>query len=255
MRGSRNVCLESGLLSALQRFCHWNGVSLAGRLCPTLNADFVALRVLVGLRTSIAKEPYSIVISHGSAPLPLWKRAWMYSNPENFTLIDDIPSMWHSSTNKSHVSNIYGSRGGNGVLDTLHTQANTHTHMRARVLADHRDVGLLRNTDIDPLPLPPPLPPPPPPPPPTIQKDVQPAFFRPPAKHLVPSPWSNKGSAYAIILTLQFVNGCSLFKNKRVVQEIICWEMCSLYKGLKFCAHPAPSKMLYANVNFSKWLT
>ena len=33
---------------------------------PTLNADFVALRVLVG-----AKEPYNIVISHGSAPLPL----------------------------------------------------------------------------------------------------------------------------------------------------------------------------------------
>ena len=64
---------------------------------PTLNADFVALRVLVGseprLRTSIAKEPYSIVISHGSAPLPLWKRALMYSNPENFTLIDDIPSI------------------------------------------------------------------------------------------------------------------------------------------------------------------
>ena len=53
------------------------------------------------------------------------------------------------------------------------------THMHARVLADHRDVGLLRNTGIDP---------PPPPPPPTIQKAVQPAFFRPPAKLLVPSP-------------------------------------------------------------------
>ena len=50
--------------------------------------------------------------------------------------------------------------------------------MRARVLADHRDVGLLRNTGIDPLP----------PPPPTTQKAVQPAFFRPPAKHLAPSP-------------------------------------------------------------------
>ena len=59
-----------------------------------------------------------------------------------------------------------------------------HTHMRARarVFADHRDVGLLRNTGIDPLP------PPPPPPPLTIQKAVQPALFRPPAKHLVPSP-------------------------------------------------------------------
>ena len=55
----------------------------------------------------------------------------------------------------------------------------TRTHMRARVLADHKDVGLLRNTGIDPLP--PPLPP-------TIQKAVQPAFFRRPAKHLFPSP-------------------------------------------------------------------
>ena len=34
----------------------------------------------------------------------------------------------------------------------IHRQ--THTHMRARVLADHRDVGLLRNTGIDPLPPP-----------------------------------------------------------------------------------------------------
>ena len=49
--------------------------------------------------------------------------------------------------------------------------------MRTRVLADHRDVGLLRNTGIDPLP-----------PPPTTQKAVQPAFFRPPANHLAPSP-------------------------------------------------------------------
>ena len=65
---------------------------------------------------------------------------------------------------------------GNGVPDTLHTQTNTHT--RARILADHREVGLLRKTGIDPLP----------PPPPTIQKAVQPAFFPPPAKHLIPSP-------------------------------------------------------------------
>ena len=56
--------------------------------------------------------------------------------------------------------------------------------MRARVFADHRDVGLLRNTGIDPLPPPSPLPP-------TIQNAVQPAFFRPAAKHLVPSPRSN----------------------------------------------------------------
>ena len=65
---------------------------------------------------------------------------------------------------------------GNGVLDTLHTQ--THTLTRVRVLANHKDVGLFRNTGID---LTPSLPP-------TIQKAVQPAFFRPPAKHLVPSP-------------------------------------------------------------------
>ena len=183
MRGSRNVCLESGLLSVLQRFCHWNGVSLAGRLWPNIKCWLCSFASFSGLRTSIAKEPYSIVISHGSAPLPPWKRAWIYSNPDNFTLIDDIPSMWHSSTNKSHVSNIYGSRGGEWGSGHP-TYTDKHTRTRARVLADHRDVGLLRNTGIDPFP-------PSPPPPPTIQKTVQPAFFRPPAKHLVPSPWSN----------------------------------------------------------------
>ena len=36
----------------------------------------------------------------------------------------------------------------------IHTDK--HTHMRARVLADHRDVGLLRNTGITPSPPPPP---------------------------------------------------------------------------------------------------
>ena len=182
MRGSRNVCLESRLLSALQRFCHWNGVSLAGRLWPNIKCWLRSSASFSGLRTSIAKEPYSIVISHGSAPLHLWKRAWMYSNPENFTLIDDIPSMWHSSTNKSHVSNIYGSRGGEWGSGHP-TYTDKHIHMRARVLADHKDVGLLRNTGIDP--------PSPPPPPPTIQKAVQPALFCPSAKHLVRSPWSN----------------------------------------------------------------
>ena len=105
---------------------------------------------------------------------------------------------------------------GNGVPDTLHTQTNTHTHMRARVLAVNRDVGLLRNTGIDPLP------PPPPPPPLTIQKDVQPAFFRPPAKHWSPPLEATRDLRMQLFLTLQFVNGCSLFKNKRVVQEIIC---------------------------------
>ena len=54
-----------------------------------------------------------------------------------------------------------------------------YTHVRARVLADHRDVGLLRNTGIDPLP---------PPPPRQFKKLSNIAFFRPPAKHLVPSP-------------------------------------------------------------------
>ena len=151
MRGSRNVCLESGLLSALQGFCHWNGVLLASRLWPNIKCWLLSFASFSGLRTSIAKEPYSIVISHGSASLPLWKRAWMYSNPENFTLIDDIPSMWQSSINKSHVSNIYGSRGGEWGSGHP-TYTDKHTHMRARALADHRDVGLLRNTSIDPLP-------------------------------------------------------------------------------------------------------
>ena len=171
----------------------------------------------------------------------------MYSNPENFTLIDDIPSMWHSSTNKSHVSNIYGSRGGEWGSGHP-TYTDKHTHMRARVLADHRGVGLLRNTGIDPLP--------PPPPPPNNSKNCPTSILQSASETPGPLPLKQQaGSAYAIILTLQFVNGCSLFKNKRVVQEIICWEMCSLHKGLKFCAHSAPSKMLYANVNFSKWLT
>ena len=156
MRGSRNVCLESGLLSALQRFRHWNGVSFACRLWPNIKCWPRSFTSFSGLPTSIAKEPFSFKISHGSAPLPLWKRAWMYSNPENFTIIDDIPSMWHSSTNKSHVSNIYGSRGGErGSGHPTYTDKHTHTHTRARVLADHRDVGLLWNTGIDPLPPPP----------------------------------------------------------------------------------------------------
>ena len=55
----------------------------------------------------------------------------------------------------NHMCPIYmDQEEGNGVPDTLHTDK--HTHMRVRVLADHRDVGLLRNTGIDPLP--PPLP-------------------------------------------------------------------------------------------------
>ena len=130
MPGSRNICLESGLLSALQRFCNWNGVSLACRLWPNIKCWLRSFTSFSGLRTSIAKEPYSIVISHGFAPLPLWKCAWMYSNPENFTIIDDIPSMWHSSTNKSHVSNIYGSRvGERGSGHPTYTDK--HTRARA----------------------------------------------------------------------------------------------------------------------------
>ena len=161
MRGSRNVCLESGLLSALQRFHHWNGVSLAGRLWPNIKRWLRSFASFSWFWTSIAKEPYSIVISHGSAPPPpLWKRAWMISNPENFTLIDDISSMWHSGTNISHVSNIYGSRGGEwGSWHPTYTDKPTHT--RARVLADHRDVCLLMNTGLDPPPSPPTPPPPP----------------------------------------------------------------------------------------------
>ena len=194
-----NVCLESGLLSALQRFRHWNGVSLAGRLWPNIKCWLRSFASFSRLRTRIAKEPYSTVISHGSAPLPLWKCAWMYSNPDNFTLIDDIPSMWHSSTNKSHVSNIYGSRGGDWGSGHPHIQTNTHA--RVRVLADHRDVGLLRNTGIDP------------PPPHRDNSKSCPTSILPSASE-TPGPLPLKqqsGSAYAIILTLHFVNGCSLF--------------------------------------------
>ena len=73
--------------------------------------------------------------------------------------------------------------------------------MRARVLAVHRrDVGLLRNTGIDP------------PPPPPIQKAVQHCIL--PSASETPGPLPLKqqsGSAYAIILTLQYVNGCCPF--------------------------------------------
>ena len=74
--------------------------------------------------------------------------------------------------------------------------------MRARVLAGHRDVGLLRNTGIDPL-----LPPPP------DNSKSCPTSLPPPASE-TPGPIPLKqqsGSAYAIILTLQFVNECSPF--------------------------------------------
>ena len=52
----------------------------------------------------------------------------------------------------------------------------------------------------------------PPPPPPTIQKAVQHCIL--PSASETPGPLPLKqqsGSAYAIILTLQFVNGCSPF--------------------------------------------
>ena len=120
---------------------------------PTLNADFVALRVLVRSKPVLLRDPIVLWFLMGPHPPHPWKRAWMYSNPENFTLIDDIPSTWHSSTNKSHVSNIYGSRGGEWGSGHP-TYTDKHIHMRARVLADHRDVGLLRNTGIGPLPPP-----------------------------------------------------------------------------------------------------
>ena len=173
----------------------------AGRpMWPNIECWLRSFASFSWLRTSIAKDPYSIVISHGSAPLSLWKRAWMYRNPENFTLIDDIPSMWHSSTNKSHVSNIYGSRGGEWGSGHP-TYTDKHTHARARVLADPRDVGLLRNTGIDPLS-----------PPPHNSKSCPTSIL--PSASETPGPLPLKqqsGSAYAIILTLQFVNWCSLF--------------------------------------------
>ena len=101
----------------------------------------------------------------------------------------------------NHMCPIYmDQEEGNGVPDTLHTDK--HTHMRVRVLADHRDVGLLRNTGIDPLP-PPSL---------TIQKAVQHCIL--PSASKTPGSFPLKqqsGSVYAIILTLQFVNGCSPF--------------------------------------------
>ena len=78
--------------------------------------------------------------------------------------------------------------------------------MRARVLADHRDVGMLRNTGIGPLP--PSLPPPPPDNSKSCPTSIIPSASETPG----PLPLKQQsGSAYAIILTLQFVNGCSLF--------------------------------------------
>ena len=87
---------------------------------------------------------------------------------------------------------------GNGVSNTLHTQTNTHTHTRMR------DVGLLRNTGIDPLS--PPL---------DNSKSCQTSIL--PSASETPGPLPLKqqsGSAYAIILILQFVNGCSLFQRQ-----------------------------------------
>ena len=76
--------------------------------------------------------------------------------------------------------------------------------MRARILADHRDVGLLRNTGIDPSLPPPPLP--------DNLKSCPTSII--PSASETPGPLPLKqqsGSVYAIILSLQFVNGCSLF--------------------------------------------
>ena len=134
MRGSRNVCLESGLLLALQRFCHWNGVSLAGRLWPNITCWLRSFASFSGLWTSTAMEPYSIVISHMSAPLPLWKRAWMYSDPRIslLSLACDI----EAQTN--HMCPIYiriKRRGMGFRTPCIHRQ----THTRVWVLADHRD--------------------------------------------------------------------------------------------------------------------
>ena len=82
----------------------------------------------------------------------------------------------------------------------IHRQ--THTHARARVLADHKDVGLLRNTGIDP----------PPPPPPDNSKSCPTSIILSASETPGPLPLKQQsGSAYAIILSLQFVNGCSLF--------------------------------------------
>ena len=121
----------------------------------------------------------------------------MYSNPENFTLIDtSLACDIVAQTN--HMCPIYTDQEeGNGVPDYK------HTHTRARVLADHRGVGLLRNTGIDPLP---------PPHPPDNLKSCPTSIL--PSASETPGPLPLKqqsGSAYAIILTLQLVNGCSLF--------------------------------------------
>ena len=139
---------------------------------PTLNADFVALRVLVSSEPVLLRNPIVLWFPMGPHPSPFGSAHECTATL--FTLIDDIPSMWHSSTNKSHVSNIYESRGGEwGSRHPKYT--NTHTRTRAswQITGMYVCLGIQVLT------------------PPTIQKAAQPAFFRPPAKHLVPSPWSN----------------------------------------------------------------
>ena len=102
---------------------------------------------------------------------------------------------------------------GNGVPDTLHTQ--TNTHMRARVLADHRDVGLLRNTGIVPLS-------PPPPPPPQQFKKLSNQHSSVRQRNTRSRPLKQQsGSAYAIILTLQFVNGCSCCAEDNLLRNVL----------------------------------
>ena len=99
---------------------------------PTLNADFVALRVLVGSEPVLLRNRIVLWFPMGLHPSPSGSAHECTATPENFTLIDDIPSMWHSGTNKSHVSNIYGSRvGERGSGHPTYTDKHTHTRARA----------------------------------------------------------------------------------------------------------------------------
>ena len=120
-----------------------------------------------------------------------------------------VPDTLHTQTN-TYTRNIYGSRGGEWGSGHP-TYTDKHIHTGARVLADHRDVGLLRNTGIDPLPPTPPPPPPPPPPPRQFKK-----LSNHHSSVRQRNTWSPPLEATIWIrvcnyLTLQFVNGCSLF--------------------------------------------
>ena len=102
-------------------------------------------------------------------------------------------------TNHLRPVYVYREEGYWGPDIPPHTHAHENTHTRARALiGNHRDVGLFRNTGIDPPPL-------------ETQRAAQPALttsiqfaaiIRLPVKHLFPSPRSNNAAIWIRVCNL-----------------------------------------------------